>query len=108
MSNPWESEEAAYLRKAFLEGQRCAEKAFDEWIKSMVGPIPTLKVDKVCPKCGGKTTRVWHLNADDCRAHAWTRYKQSSHEEHLHYFCTECGYDWTGKTIEQQTKGPTT
>ena len=50
---------------------------------------------KDCAKCGGQNIGVaYHESRRDC-----LYYNQSAIEqEHLHYNCRTCGYNWSGPT----------
>jgi hypothetical protein len=54
-----------------------------------------------CPKCGGKCSTSYHDGQSDseggvaCRT-GFTPCRTSSRNEHLHYLCLTCGYDFIG------------
>ena len=61
-----------------------------------------------CIKCGGSDIHTsWHAACGYPKC-TWGG-NISSEEEHLHYSCRNCGYDWSGDTRdhrrEQRGKG---
>lgn len=59
---------------------------------------------KGCRKCGSKEIRiVYHekgcerANCSCARCGSWCHAKR--HDEHLHYFCQLCAFDWTGDVL---------
>lgn len=54
-----------------------------------------------CPKCSGAiVTKRYHRTHRQCGygAHGESR------NEHLHYTCTACNYDWTGPTADTEAR----
>jgi DNA-directed RNA polymerase subunit M/transcription elongation factor TFIIS len=67
-----------------------------------------------CPKCGGNDVLVrWHRA--QARGDFWTTCEQKrsvldsdrpkSAEEHLHYHCRRCQYDWIGPVLQAAPTG---
>ena len=51
-----------------------------------------------CEKCGAsEISKRYHSSSDMCHKDFFS--KRSG--EHLHYFCDECGYDWTEDTKDK-------
>jgi rRNA maturation protein Nop10 len=56
-----------------------------------------------CPKCGGDCSVSYHdgQSYDEgrviCRI-GFMRLRHQSSNEHLHYYCPTCGYDFVGET----------
>lgn len=58
-----------------------------------------------CEKCGGSD--IWmryHRGrwADGCSYGSYTK----TDDEHLHYGCRTCGWDWTGPVLSAERKVP--
>ncbi len=51
-----------------------------------------------CKKCGGTDIHIrYDRDRDDCTF--FERAKKKG--EHLHFYCRQCSFDWTGPTREQ-------
>lgn len=56
-----------------------------------------------CHKCGGDDVNtVYHKSSYDC---GYSEKCDSGNEtEHLHYYCRNCSYTWTGKVLKTTNK----
>lgn len=53
-----------------------------------------------CSKCGSADTfKAYHSTWIDCQRSCCY---SSSTDEHLHYFCRTCEWDWTGETFDKR------
>ena len=50
-----------------------------------------------CRKChGGDIHFSWHRDKWDCSFESRHYRKVAPDEEHIHYHCRRCGFEWTG------------
>ena len=54
-----------------------------------------------CVKCGNKSEVLRYHNNQYGRNTCFD-FVISGKQEHLHYYCQSCNYDWTGPTKEQE------
>ena len=60
-----------------------------------------VKNDIRCEKCGGQTyVIVYHKTGFYCSG----KFHHHFDEEHLHYKCKICGFDWCGEVLEKDEK----
>ena len=52
----------------------------------------------MCPKCGEKKDiyKIYHKNGYKCSYGS----NDERMDEHLHYFCRSCSYDWCGDVFK--------
>ena len=106
MTCPFETPEQKAIREAGEEGARLARESVEKWVRTVKDAH--ISVSATCPKCGGKTTRTYHDGTDYRCMIGFIQLRTTSHEEHLHHYCTDCGYDWVGPVLGKVLEGKAT